>query len=996
MMKLNRKQLSLAIARALSAGTAVSMVAPMVFAQQPTSPVVSEVAKALTPDTQKLEKVEVTGSRIPSATLTSDSPVTVINAQDIKWTGLTQTSDILNQMPQVTPDQGGNLSNGATGTATVNLRGLGASRTLVLIDGKRLPAGDVNYWPTDINAIPVNLIQRVEILSGGASSIYGSDAVAGVVNFIMNDHFEGIQFNWNGSGYNHQQGSWVADLVAAREATNPAQYHVPGNVGLDGQGQDFSMTMGGNFANGKGNATVYFEYKNLQPVLQSTRDFSACSLQPTAKKTYQCGGSGTSYPGEFTDFSNYAITIANKAGDVRNFVSATDQYNFAPSNYFQRNDTRYLANFFAHYDALPNVRVYTEFDFMQDSSNAQIAQSGSFFQGQTLYDYNPLLSQSFKDAAGISPGHPALVYIGRRNIEGGYRTDDLTHTNYRVVIGAKGSVLEDKWDYNGWWQSGTNRLARIYHNDFSVVRIGRATNIVTDPKTGLPVCASVLDGTDKNCVPWDIFHIGGVTQAATNYLATPGLQNGYTSQSVVGLNFSSDLGTSYGWTLPWAKDGVGVAFGGERRVEKLNTTTDTEFDSGDLAGQGGATHGLSGQYTVSEFYAEARVPLAQRQPWAYDLSINGSYRYSNYSTDHTTNSYGLGADWSPIKEVKARGSYQQAVRAANIVELFAQQGYNLFTGTDPCAGPSPAGTLAQCLKTGATAAQYGKIPANPAGQYNYLQGGNPALNPETAKTYTLGLVYQPMPNLSATLDYWHYDVQGVIGIVQPQQALTNCINASLNCNLIVRGPNGNLWQPNSGYVIGLNQNLGSYLTDGIDFTLNWSQPIENYGSVAVAFLGTWVNQFVTEPIPGGGTYDCVGLFGPTCGVPVPAWRSRLQGIWNTPWYNLSAALTWRYIDAVDLDLASSNPLISGKYLPQDAHMGSQNYFDLALQWVANKNFTVRAGINNILDRDPPLVSSTAGGGYPAIAGPATGNGNTYPQVYDTMGRFLFLDITAKF
>ncbi len=989
MNRMHRKKLSLAVMNALNAGVVVGLAAPVAYAQQ------------TPPEPQKIEKIEVTGSRIPSPTLTSESPVNVISAQEIKYTGLTSTMDILVQLPQVAPDQGGNLSNGATGAATINLRGLGSSRTLVLIDGKRVPAGSVNDWATNINAIPAPLIQRVEVLSGGASSIYGSDAVAGVVNFIMNDHFEGVQFDWNGNGYNHQQHSFVGDIVAQRQQTNPTQYSVPGNVGLDGEVQDFSMTLGSNFANGKGNATVYFEWRQTNGVLQGTRDFSSCALAGT-DTGYGCGGSSTSYPGRFTDFSNYNVTIANAAGGVRPYVGAQDQYNFAPSNYFQRPDTRYLANFFAHYDVdkgllgfLPAARVYTEFDFMDDQTLGQIAPSGSFLQQFTLYDNNPLLSQAFKDALGITATTPQSPYIGRRNVEGGGRQDDIHYSDYRVVIGAKGSMFDDKWDYNLWWQSGKNTLNRTYLNDFSFTRMTKALNVVTDPATGQPVCASVLDNTDPNCVPYDIFHIGGVTQAALNYLQVPGIQTGYTSQSVVGLNVTSDLGLAYGWTLPWARNGVGLALGIERRVEKLTTTTDAEFDTGDLNGQGGATHGLSGQFTVTEPYVEVRVPIAERQPWAYDLSFTGSYRYSNYSTDKTTNSYGIGGDWAPVKEAKVRGSYQQAVRAANIIELFTAQGYNLFNGGDPCAGPAPSATLAQCLRTGLQASQYGSNALqSPAGQYNYLQGGNPDLNPETAKTYTIGGVLQPWSNLSATIDYWHYDVENVIGVVPPQTALTQCVNAGQLCDLIHRGSNGNLWLPNSGYVLGTNQNLGFYKTDGIDLTAAWTHPIQNYGSVGLNFVGTWVNQFIVEPVPGLGSYDCAGLFGPTCGIPVPTWRSRVQGIWNTPW-NVNAVVTWRYVSSVDLDYAQSNPLLTQDYAPPDARIGDQNYFDLALQWEVDKNFTVRGGVNNIADRDPPVVSSTQGA-YPSIAGPATGNGNTYPQVYDTLGRNFFLSVTAKF
>ena len=983
-MKLNRKQLSLAIARALSAGAAVGLAAPMVYAQTPPA----------TPPVQKIEKIEVTGSRIPSLNLESESPVSVITAQDIGFTGLVSTSDILNQLPQAFASYGGNLSNGATGTASVNLRNLGSQRTLVLIDGRRVPAGSPTYWPTDINSIPAPLIQRIEVLTGGASSIYGSDAIAGVVNFIMNDHFEGIQFSWNGNGYNHQQHSFVGDIVAQRAQTNPAQFQVPGNVSLDGQTQNFSMTMGSNFANGKGNATVFFSYQQSDPILQSSRDFSACALDefggPNSDQ-FECGGSSTSFPGRFRKSSGgVQKTIANAAGDVRPYVAAQDQFNFAPYNYYQRNDTRYNFNAFAHYDALPNVRVYTEFDFMDDQTTAQIAPSGIFYgQPFTLDAANPLLSQSFKDAFGITPGNPQQMFIGRRNVEGGGRQDNLRHTDYRIVIGAKGDILDNKWDYNFWWQSGKVVYQENYQNDFSISRLGRALNVVKDPDTGRPVCASALDGTDTACVPYDIFHTGGVTQAALAYLQTPGFQSGSTEQSVVGLNLTSDLGQAYGWTLPWARNGVGVAFGLERRVEKLNLVTDPQFSIPDLAGQGGPTIGLNGQYTVVEPYAEIRVPIMENQPWAHLLSATASYRYSDYSTNQTTNSYGIGAEWAPVKEGRLRGSYQQAVRAGNVIELFQAQGLNLFSqSADPC-GPTKTATLAQCLRSGLPANLYGFDGLDsPAGQYNYLQGGNPTVKPETAKTYSLGIVLTPMPNLSATIDYWNIKVEDVIGAVNPALTLQQCLDSGVLCNQVHRDQFGTLWLSGGGYIDGLNNNLGSVKTSGIDFTLNWNTPIKDYGSVAVNFTGTWVDTFITQPLPGGASYDCAGLFGVTCGTPTPVWRSHLQGIWNTPW-NVSAALTWRYFSSVNIDTSSSNPLLSGDTNAVTSKIGDQSYFALAAQWNIDKNWTIRGGINNIFDRDPPIVSSL-------IAGPPFGNGNTYPQVYDALGRNLFLNVTAKF
>ena len=300
------------------------------------------------------------------------------------------------------------------------------------------------------------------MLTGGASSIYGSDAVAGVVNFIMNDHFEGIQFDWNGSGYNHQQNSFVGDIVA-REASDEPRRNSRSRAtsASTARRRTSRMTMGGNFANGKGNATVFFEYRQQQdPVLQNSRDFSECSL---------VGGNDGLHlrrlqhelPGAVRRLHQLHLRPHDRqcrrwrAGRTS---ARQDQFNFAPYNYFQRPDTRYLANFFAHYDALPEVRVYTEFDFMNDHTLAQIAPSGAFLQPFTLNINNPLLSQSFKDAVGLSAANPIPDPLHRPPQRRGRRAGSTTSptSNYRIVLGAKGSVWDDKWNYDAWWQSGQN------------------------------------------------------------------------------------------------------------------------------------------------------------------------------------------------------------------------------------------------------------------------------------------------------------------------------------------------------------------------------------------------------------------------------------------------------------------------------------------------------------------------------------------------------------
>ncbi|HEX8010554.1 MAG TPA: TonB-dependent receptor [Casimicrobiaceae bacterium] len=987
MKRMHRKKLSLALTQALGAGIFVGLAAPAAYGQQP--------APAPAAPGGYQEKITVTGTRIPSPNLESTSPIAIITPADIKLTQPVSIENLINGMPQVTPDMGNNASNGATGTATVDLRGLGPNRTLVLINGRRLPAGDPTYFATDINAIPLPLIQRVDIYTGGASAVYGSDAVAGVVNFIMNDRFQGVQFDVGHSFYNHQQGNGLASVIAARAATNPQQFKVPGDVDSDGEVENYSVTMGGDFANGRGNASVFLGYTRSHPVLQRDRDYSACATG-TSATGFTCAGSSTSFPGRFIDLNTgNSFTIADSAGNVRPFSSGTDLFNFGPYNYYQRPDERYLADFFAHYDVGPWMRAYTEFQFMDDRTLAQIAPSGDFGNEAILSDGNPLLSASFKSAFGITPSTPGDLLILRRNIEGGGRVDDRRHTSYRGVLGFKGELpFAPGWDYDLWYQQGKVVYQESYLNDFSSIRIARALDVVSDPATGQPACASAVNGTDPACVPWNIFQLGGVTPAALNYLQTPGLQKGFTEQSVVGATVSGDLGT-YGWKLPWAKDGIGVAFGAERRVEKLELTTDLEFSSGDLAGQGGPTLPLNGRYTVKEAYTEVKVPLIQDRPWAQLVSVNGSYRYSDYSTGKTTNTYGIGAEWAPVKEARFRGSYQKAVRAANIIELFQAQGFNLFEmAQDPCGlsngGGGPTATVEQCARTGLPASLYGSpVLTNPAGQYNFLQGGNPALDPERAKTYTLGVVLQPMPNLTASVDYFSIKIDGGISIIDSSLAVTQCIASGQFCNLIHRDANGSLWLPNGGFVTGTNVNLSKEKTSGVDITANYTQPLGAWGSLGVNFAGTWLKELVTEPVPGLGDYNCAGLYGTTCGQPAPKWAHRLRGTWSTPW-NVDLALTWRHIDSVDVELSSGNPLLAGDFDPVVKTLSARDYFDLAGSWAMTKNFTLWAGVNNLFDKDPPITSSS-------IAGPSNfGNGNTYPQLYDALGRRIFVSLTAKF
>jgi len=453
---------------------------------------------------------------------------------------------------------------------------------------------------------------------------------------------------------------------------------------------------------------------------------------------------------------------------------------------------------------------------------------------------------------------------------------------------------------------------------------------------------------------------------------------------------SADLGM-YGMKMPAAKNGVAVALGIEQRTEKLQLDTDTAFTTGDLAGQGGPTIGVAGKYTVKEIYGELRAPLIEGAHFANLLSVNGSFRHSDYSIDQKTDSYGFGIEWAPVQMVRTRASYQKAARAPNVHELYDVHNLGLFAmSSDACSGATPKATLAQCQRSGVTAAQYGHILNSPAGQYNQLLGGDASLRPEKADSYTMGFVIEPMKDMSITVDAFNIKLKDKITTLPPPVVLTHCLATGdpLYCGLITRDNTGSLWLLQQARIVATSVNIAKETTTGVDFGFNYTHKLVDYGSLSFALNGTLLTKFETESAPGLGTYECKGLFGATCGTPLPKWRHKLRGTWATPW-NMDLSLTWRHIDEVKLDRSDANPLLSGAFSPIDASMAARDYFDVAASWDITKQLTVRGGINNLFDKDPPIVNSS-------VLAAVFGNGNTYPQVYDALGRRVFVNVSYKF
>jgi len=957
---------------------------------------------------ENLGEIVVTGSRIRSANLESTTPVTQVTAADVVTQGVTRIEDLVNQLPQAFAAQNVTVANGATGTATLNLRGLGSPRTLVLVDGRRMPYGGVTNSAADINQIPTQMIERVDILTGGASAVYGSDAVAGVVNFIMKKDFEGVEvtsqynFYWHENDFSGPGETKLRDTIEARAATNPAQYALPDDSVTDGEGKELSLMVGVNSGDGRGNITAYATVFDSEKVMQADRDFSACSLNPApVGGSFTCGGSSTAAGGRFTDFSTYDLT-ADTATNMRNWNGAVDQYNFGPLNHFQRPERRYAIGAMGHYEFGEHADVYTQLMFNDYQSIAQIAPSGDFFETTTINCDNPLLPAGILgtigcDAGAIAAGTSVPMYIGRRNVEGGGRQQSFANSTFRAVAGVRGAINE-AWGYDvsAQYSQGSGTAATL--NYYVTPRVARALDV--HDVGGVPTCQSVIDGTDLNCVPWNPFVPGGVTQDQLAYLQASGLQIGRINQEIYNGIVNGDLGV-YGVKSPWASDGIQLVFGSEYRRDTLSNTVDALQEAGALGGSGGPTIGISGATTVKELFMEARVPIAQDQALAESLSFDTAYRYSDYGDGVQTDTYKFGLEWAPIADVRLRASYQKAVRAANIVELFTAQGFNLFDAPgDPCGAQArdPAASDAECIASGVPANQVGSAALDsPAGQYNFLQGGNTELTPEDADTYSYGIVFQPRfaPGLAITVDYFDIQIKDTISIFGANNTLTACYgqNDPAACDRINRNPGtGQLWVGN-GYVEDLNINLGSLSTTGYDINIGYTGlEMGRFGSLAFNLTGTYLVDLITQPAPGvdlepdptkfSDSYDCAGFYSTVCGIPNPQWRHRFRTSWQTPW-DVDLSFTWRHYGAVT-GLAQANQEMPNGQL--DKELPAEDYFDLAANWAITEKAGVTLGINNVLD-DNPSISGAVG---------TTGNGNTFPQTYDALGRYVFLRATVDF
>ncbi|MCK9383317.1 MAG: TonB-dependent receptor [Nevskia sp.] len=993
-------KLRLAARAAFLAG--VGLVASTAYAQETANQ--ADTGGEKKDEATQLQGVQVTGSRIKQANITSSSAVTVIGEKELKLEGTKNIETLLNSIPQAFAGFGSTDSNGATGTATVNLRGLGSAETLVLIDGKRLNPGDPLQTPpsADLNFIPAALVEKVEVLSGGASAVYGSDAVAGVVNFILKKDFDGFQVDSEFTRTDHSDATTYTT----------------------------SLLWGSNFNGGKGNVTLFAGYDKQEALTQDKRSFSAFSITtPAAGNRHINAGSRTIAEGRLYSYdrANAGLSyygIIDPAGS-RSIVDDDNRtYNFAPFNYLQRPDRRYHLGGFAHDKINDHVEVYGSALFLDDRSIAQVAPSGLFGDVASVPCNSSLLSAQERDylctQAGLAPTDAANLAVLRRTPELGARQSDLRHTDYRIVVGARGDIVKGI-SYDASAQRGEVIYQSGTLNYVNLTNARAALNTTTDA-SGNAVCRA---DAPAGCIPLDLFQLGGLTPDQANFIRANGYSQANLVEQVVNGSVSGDLG-EYGITSPLAKNGLGLALGWEYRTEALDYRPDSLVSSGNLGGVGGPSPAVAGAFQVNEAFAELTVPLLEDKPFVKEFSVDGAYRWSNYSLANDAQSWKVGLRYAPVEDVTIRASYQRATRAPSVSELFSPQSFGLVGGSDPCAGANLFNpdtgqpfanipTQAQCAQTGVTAAQYqagvtgnGGIQDCNSGQCNVQTGGNTGLRSEDSKTYSIGLVFTPtfVKGLSFTADYFDIGISGAISTLPFSTIINQCLATgdAATCSLINRGPGGRLSgdTANGNFVQATLINTGRLRTKGVDFGADYrirasTLGLGNVGAFSFNYSATYLDSLTSQPGAGLATYNCAGLFGTTCGTPNPQFRHKFRATWDITPIGLTVSALWRYYGAVSLDTNTDDPTLSnGRQNTIDGKIDAKQYVDLSGTYTLptrDRNISLRFGISNVGGQQPPIVSSNNPN---PISSPPFGNGNTFPAIYDSLGRVAFLGVTANF
>jgi iron complex outermembrane recepter protein len=996
------------------------------------SPLLAAAESANTRAGDTLAEVVVTGSRIARDGFDAATPVAVIGEEAIKLSGEINIEDVLSKAPQFfASTNGGATSNTVPGgVADANLRGFGATRNLVLVNGRRFAI----YGPeqvTDLNTIPAALIKRTEIVTGGSSAVYGSDAITGVVNFIMRDDFEGVE---------------ARAQYGADSSTNTGNYSI-------------DLTAGGNFADGRGNAVISVNVLSRGSITRGERGgftydslSDGCTVAGTGSRSragdffgaqqgaacttaggelgFVRGGSGdipnsriSGIPLPGSAQSNAALNAAYAAAGISGFGSfgvtfddtgliarpaldPKDRYNLAPDNYLVIPQDRVMVNAFSHYDFTDRATGYMEFHFSNNRVDAQLAPSNV---GVTtlLNVNNPYLSTSMREVLNqldlretgtttvttgpvsrttVAGDGLAALTLGKRYTEVGPRASDTRRNVFRVAVGVRGDLgsVSDNFlsnlDYDAYYTYARTENTEKLYNALSRSRL-QASLLATGPGNSVaPVC--------------NVFGIN-VSAACASAIRISATNTTNTTLQVAAASVSGDL-----FSMPAGP--AGFAFGLEWRKSEAAFAPDNFLSSGDVVGFNAGLP-TAGDLSVKEVFGEVRVPVVRDVFAIKDLTANAAFRYSDYSLNGIGGVWTWlgGLEWAVNDSIAFRGQFQRAIRAPNVGDLYGGVSRSVPTATDPCSSRQPAAlqtaaVRALCVAGGVPAALVFTAGIQPNNFFPVDFGGNPNVGEESSDTITFGTVITPtaLPNLRMSVDYFDIKLDGAIAPLGG--GLNNTLNLCYNiiqdidsefCQAVRRDPaTGSI---NDSYAVQIRQaNTGGLETSGIDFALRYLWELPGGSRLDLSSDWTWVNEFTSIPVQAFPNLknECAGSFGLTCGEPVPELRGTTRLTWLMGPFSVS--LRHRYLDSVTVDkyilpknAGTTPPSLDTLVYPK---LAAQNYLDLSGTWDVTDKIQVYGGVNNVLGSEPPVV------------GTSQVRANTWPATYDVLGAEYFLGVVARF
>lgn len=949
---------------------------------------------------ESIQEIVVTGTRIQRTDFTSDSPVASVNAEVLGETGAISIERVLNQLPQFVPSVSTSSNNPANaGQANLDLRGLGTNRNLVLLNGRRLPPSNSN-GTVDVNIVPAALIERVEVVTGGASAVYGSDAIAGVTNFALKKNFGGAEFQ---TGFGE---------TALR----------------DGREWNAAFTLGSNFADDRGSAVISLQYSERDQILQGDREFSEVVMDvrrsgsvpqgsPTITEGIYSLASNNSHTQAAMDqvFARYGFapgvvsrtqeigfnadgtlfTTGNGvpgSNSVANFRGNTDlpgfspdaySYNFGPPNLLSRPMERWNLAMFGDLDVSEKVNAYTQVFYTTYESLGQIAPvpAGNI----TIPVTNPFIPEDLRTLLASRP-NPGAAFNYRQRMEGvGPRQTFDEYDVYQFLAGFNGSV-GSAWHWDVYAATSRMNNATLLNNDMSRSRLQGLLN-ATDG--GVGTCAG---GYNPFTGPV------GLSAACGDYVRSYFTNRTTLDHTMAEATFG---GRAFEMPAGEARFSIGAAW----REEKYAFKPDLAVSRGDLVGFNRQS-ALDGYYNVGEFFGELYLPLLTDLSLAKSVSVTLGARASDYSTIGSAEAFKAEGNWQPVDSVRFRASWQQAVRAPSIAELFSPSNQNFPPLLeDPCSvssavrtnGPNAdaanggnGGIRALCVAQGIPEANIDSFSFN-GGQIETFGGGNPDLQEESANTITFGVVFDSpwsgvLGDLRASIDYYDIRLKDAIFSVPAGEIALLCYGFQGNnpgldpndpsCQALNRrtqsngtASNGTAWVPSQG-----TDNVSELNTSGIDVQVDWGLDLGNAGRLNLNMLSSWLGKWEVQYLPTVPRIDFTGTIGDSVGSAYPDYKLFFNADWNRG--PLGVGLRVRHLPEMENKYASYDPFTT-------VGVEATTYLDANVSWQFGEGINLLIGVENLGDTEPPQYTSFIEMG-------------TDPSTYDVLGRRYFARANVRF